>query len=270
MVYIPYENEYNAVVEFFYIPCAIPPQLYVAAAEAAIMVLFWSQREPDAKELYHVTKGVTVYHDIKHGLLEAAHIPSDQVHPTTRAVFQLGALADIASWYGFIGGVVGNGVLAWTSQIFKHVNCLDQGNPKFGQGFNPYGAIRGQGQWDEVPFECAPPSIFAPVWPGPTAIVYPDKYGFVAASLGFEHLDGSSAGAATRVIDLASGIVHQTYTAEQDPDTGDYGRNHVWYGAKNETGLTQLLTVQSSGQEPEYPYELFPTPASTCFGYGDN
>lgn len=129
-------------------PCAESPLLGVSLAFPAILKAAWSIIEPDFKEAYHKVVGQSIYHDIKQSIREAREVDSVVPEKALRAIFKFADVADMATWYAFLGSVAEDGMYEWTSQMLKMNGC--NGSHR-GTVLSPWcGGIIVKGIWSEL------------------------------------------------------------------------------------------------------------------------
>lgn len=124
--YLPKEAAHivDNITNLLFAPCDDPPSLWVTTGVPALLKAFTTILTPDFKEGYHKLVGQSLYHDWKQSIKDAHEEESVIGDGFRNFVFGMADKVDMASWYMFLAGVAEDGLLDWTSQVYKMANCV--------------------------------------------------------------------------------------------------------------------------------------------------
>src|SRR6202012_1287467 len=232
------EKTVGVIKRIIALNCEDPALVYVEAAVSSALQAWYSVIEPDEKEVYHKVVGKSFVCSIKQAIGEAHEATGENPGNTTRFLFKFGEVFDLAVWYFFLGDVFADGVLNYTSAVYKQSECVNKNNPNYGSGGLFAASLHGDGVYLAADFQYAPGSNFSPV--SPTHIfISPGGSGMIAASLQFKRGE-APVGTSSRIRDFTTNAIHDQ-DSNAMPDGTSKRPNHVWWKGGNGTDEGKII-----------------------------
>jgi hypothetical protein len=228
------QKDYNIILRFLRLPCAIPPGLYIETALPALFSLLWTYFEPDWRELIHQATGKSVLCRIKGGMEDTQLIPPKETSKATRFYFKATEWADVSTWYLFLAEIVNDSLLQWLSLLIKMSGCDKTYSPWVGSGPFFFGALHDDGTWSTCDFDAQAGSVWYPVWTSQCIRVPPGKSWTLACSMGFHYFDGNPAAVSARIWNRTHNIVLDSYEISQEQADNGH-KSHVFFTQRNGT-----------------------------------
>lgn len=257
----------NAIVRILLLPCAVPPQVYIETAFAALVNFLYSFFEPDLRELYHHFRGNSLLCDVKGGLKSTTLIPPEGKSPATRFAFGSFEIFDRVTWFTFLAAITAETLIDWQTMIMELSPCDPQFSPYTASGVHFFGAIPDDGTWGTCAYTATPPSIYTPAWYSVMTNLARGKHWVMAGSVSFEDALGHIVPTSTRIINKTTGVIYDEYTQTQDDADGG-NRAHVFEHRVQEHDFDVTIEMQHAYFGPSLPlHQAFQTQGSRATMY---
>lgn len=276
--YIADRASFGGIKRYLALPCAVPKQIYVESFYPALLTALWSYNSPDPRHLYHkygpgdlTRAGERVPRstlcEVKGILKDAFPVQSPEHEKFLRTVFTISEIADIATWYYFVGSILADFLEDWADGVVKQKPCSNPAQGRKNSGFAPFGASFSNGRWGTFDFNFDDPHNPA----GPCGVVLrPGQGCIVAAACSGQDVGGVPVPLNTRILRQSDGKVLDENQGEEVREQGiliGYRKSHTFvkYINNNASVGLELIEWQCTCPNMLPDDEVFPQSTGTCY-----